>query len=270
MTGTLLKKNQVNSASICEDWWVRIETATMFKQFWNYIKALLSCNESYFVNLDILLEQAQREMTEVHMCNRERAVQAITQKNNLQKLVDNLQKKTEMLQAKAELAQKRGESDLASELLKEKKSYESSLTATQASLAHAVETTGHIKAAIKREEARIREKTAEALRMKAEWKNAQIQKMIDRMDDRWFTDPFTSLFKEKSEPKNPQEELEQAERELARHIWQDEILTQREERQLETALAAKRERILDARARRSIKIRQLRWDLDELSSRVNR
>jgi hypothetical protein len=32
---------------------------------------------------EVLLSQAQREMTEMHARNRERAVQAITQKNNL-------------------------------------------------------------------------------------------------------------------------------------------------------------------------------------------
>jgi len=155
----------------------------MLKRIWNYIKSLLSGGLNTLENPDILLEQAQREMTEVHARNRERAVQAITQKNNLQQMVDDLQKKTDMLGAKAELAVKRGERDLALQLLKEKQSYESSLTATRASLAQAIDTSEQVKVAIKREEERIRQKTAEALRMKAEWKNAQIQNAINKALD---------------------------------------------------------------------------------------
>ncbi len=155
----------------------------MLKRFWNYIKALLSGGLDNLENPDILLEQAQREMQEVHARNRERAVQAITQKNNLQQMVDDLQKKTSTLQAKAELALKRGDRDLALQLLKEKQSYETSLTTTKASLEQAIETSEQVKVAIKREEERIRQKTAEALSMKAQWKNAQIQNAINKALD---------------------------------------------------------------------------------------
>ena len=155
----------------------------MLNRFWNYIKALLSGGLDKMENPDILLEQAQREMQEVHARNRERAVQAITQKNNLQQMVDDLQKKTTTLQAKAELALKRGDRDLALQLLKEKESYQTSLTTTQASLEQAIETSEQVKVAIKREEERIRQKTAEALAMKAQWKNAQIQVAINKALD---------------------------------------------------------------------------------------
>ncbi|MBC8142843.1 MAG: PspA/IM30 family protein [Armatimonadetes bacterium] len=155
----------------------------MLKRFWNYIKALLSGGLDNLENPDILLEQAQREMQEVHARNRERAVQAITQKNNLQQMVDDLQKKTSQLQAKAELALKRGNRDLALQLLKEKESYQTSLTTTQASLEQAIDTSEQVKVAIKREEEKIRQKTAEALAMKAQWKNAQIQVAINKALD---------------------------------------------------------------------------------------
>ncbi len=155
----------------------------MLKRFWNYIKALLSGGLDQMENPDILLEQAQREMQEVHARNRERAVQAITQKNNLQQMVDDLQKKTSQLQAKAEIALKRGNRDLALQLLKEKESYQTSLTATQASLEQAIDTSEQVKVAIKREEEKIRQKTAEALAMKAQWKNAQIQVAINKALD---------------------------------------------------------------------------------------
>ena len=164
----------------------------MLKRFWNYVKALLSGGLDTLENPDILLEQAQREMQEVHARNRERAVQAITQKNNLQQMVDDLQKKTNTLQAKAELALKRGDKDLALQLLKEKQSYTTSLETTQASLVQAIETSEQVKVAIKREEERIRQKTAEALSMKAQWKNAQIQNAINKAAEQRKQQPAAS------------------------------------------------------------------------------
>ena len=147
----------------------------MLRRFWQYIKALLSGKLDQIEDPEVLLSQAQREMTEMHARNRERAVQAITQKNNLQQMVDDTQKRVDNLQAKAELALKRGDRDLAKQLLTEKQQYMTTLEMTRTSLAQAQETVDSVKTAIKREEERIRQKTAEALAMKAQWKSSQIQ-----------------------------------------------------------------------------------------------
>ncbi len=85
----------------------------MLSRIWRYIVALLSGKMDQIEDPEVLLSQAQREMTEMHARNRERAVQAITQKNNLQQMVDDTQKRVDNLQAKAELALKRGDRDLA-------------------------------------------------------------------------------------------------------------------------------------------------------------
>lgn len=147
----------------------------MLKRFWQYIKALLSGKLDQIEDPEVLLSQAQREMTEMHARNRERAVQAITQKNNLQQMVDDTQKRVDNLQTKAELALKRGDRDLAKQLLTEKQQYLTTLEMTRTSLTQAQETVDAVKTAIKREEERIRQKTAEALAMKAQWKSSQIQ-----------------------------------------------------------------------------------------------
>src|SRR4028118_2415339 len=102
----------------------------MLKRFWQYIKALLSGKLDQIEDPEVLLSQAQREMTELHAKNRERAVQAITQKNNLQQMVDDTQKRVDLLQGKAELALKRGDRELALQLLKEKQQFEVTLNAT--------------------------------------------------------------------------------------------------------------------------------------------
>jgi phage shock protein A len=155
----------------------------MLKRLWNYLKSLFGAGMDKLEDPELLLTQAQREMQEMHAKNRERAVQAITQKNNLQQMVDDLQKRVDNLQAKAELALKRGDRDLALTLLKEKQSYEISLNTTREQLAQAIETSEAVKQHIKREEERIRQKTAEALALKAAWKSNQIQIAINKQLD---------------------------------------------------------------------------------------
>lgn len=147
----------------------------MFKRLINLFKSWFGAAIDTVENPELLLQQAQEEMRAVHAKNRERAVQAITMKNNLQQSVNEQQKTVDNLQAKAESALKRGDRDLALNLLKEKQSYEQSLAMTRTQLEQAIETSEQVKMAIKREEERIRQKTAEALALKAQWKNSQIQ-----------------------------------------------------------------------------------------------
>ena len=152
----------------------------MFSRIVRYLKGLLGFKLDQLEDPEILLQQAQQEMREAQAKNRERAVQAITQKNNLQALVDQTQKMVNNLQAKAELALKNGDRDLARQLLIEKGQYDGTLESTKVSLQQALETTEAVKTAMRREEERIRAKTAQALSMKAQWKQAQIENSMNK------------------------------------------------------------------------------------------
>lgn len=152
----------------------------MFGRILRYIKGLLGFKMDQLEDPEVLLQQAQTEMRENQAKNRERAVQAITQKNNLQAELDKTQKMVDNLQAKAELALKNGDRDLARQLLVEKGQYETTLTPIQQSLQSAVETTEAIKVAIRREEERIRAKTAQAMAMKTQWKQSQIEISLNK------------------------------------------------------------------------------------------
>lgn len=125
-----------------------------------------------------LLEQAQREMHEMHARNRERAVQAITQKNNIEQMVQDLERKFATLQAKAELAEQRGDADLAYQLRREANAYEASLQEMRAALEQAKQTAEQIKVSIKAEEERIRQKAAEAMLLKTQWNTMQLQRSL--------------------------------------------------------------------------------------------
>lgn len=159
----------------------------MFDRLIRYLKGLFGFKLDQLEDPEILLAQAQQEMREAQAKNRERAVQAITQKNNLQNLVEQTEKTTANLQAKAEFALKNGDRDLARQLLVEKQQYEATLAGTKSSLQSAMDSTETIKAAMRREEESIRAKTAQALAMKAQWKQAQIENSINKALDGFTT-----------------------------------------------------------------------------------
>lgn len=166
----------------------------MFGRLWRYLRALFGAKLDELEDPDILLQQAQEEMKEAQRQNRERAIQAITQKNNLQALVDQTRKTIDNLQAKAELALKNGDRDLARQLLVEKQQYDQTLASTTQSLESAQQSIDAIKTAIRREEERIRAKTAQALQLKAQWKQSQIEISINKALEGLTTDHADAAF----------------------------------------------------------------------------
>ncbi len=155
----------------------------MFKaiaRFWRYLVAWVTGKVEQLEDPEVLLDQARREMQQTLARNRERAIQAITQKNMLQAEVEKLERTVRDLERKAELALQQGKRDLALQIVREKKAQESALETMRASLQQAIETVESIKLAIRRQEEEVRVKTAQALAMKARWKQAQIQTAINK------------------------------------------------------------------------------------------
>ncbi len=188
----------------------------MLSRIMRYMKGLLGFKLDQLEDPEILLQQAQQEMREAQAKNRERAVQAITQKNNLQALVDQTQKMVDNLGAKAEFALKNGDRDLARQLLVEKGQYDNTLTSTKASLAQALETTEAVKQAMRREEERIRAKTAQALSMKAQWKQAQIENSMNKALEGMSADGTDQAFERAASKISNARSEGQARTELAR------------------------------------------------------
>jgi phage shock protein A len=155
----------------------------MFKalaRFWRYLVAWVTGKVEQLEDPEVLLDQARREMQQTLARNRERAIQAITQKNMLQAEVEKLERTVRDLERKAELALQQGKRDLALQIVREKKAQEGALETMRASLQQAIETVESIKLAIRRQEEEVRVKTAQALAMKARWKQAQIQTAINK------------------------------------------------------------------------------------------
>lgn len=140
---------------------------------------------------EVLLQQAQQQMREAQAKNRGRAVAAITQKNNLQALADQTEKMITRLTERSEAAE---DAEAIKALLIERDKYQQTLIGVQASLAMATETTETVKTAMRREEERIRAMTAEALALKAQEKQAQIETAIAKSKMAMTTNLGTDLF----------------------------------------------------------------------------
>lgn len=163
-------------------------------RFFRWLKALFNRTMDRVEDPDIMLDQARRDMQETLVQNRERAVQAITQKNRLQGMLDEATKKSLQLEAQATMALKQGNRDLARQFLREKTNNDATVESLKASLLTATQTVESVKVAIKRQEEEVRKKTAEALAMKAQWKQAQIQNSIAKaLEGLTFENQFESF-----------------------------------------------------------------------------
>lgn len=157
----------------------------MFKRIWRYLRALVMGKLDQWEDPELILNEAVREMKENQIKNRELAVQAITQKNNLQAEVDKEERIVAEMERKATLALQSGNRELAKQFLKEKALHDQTLGSMRQNLVSATEAAEKVKVAIKQEEERIRVRTSEALAMKANMKQAQIQIKINKALDQF-------------------------------------------------------------------------------------
>jgi phage shock protein A len=149
-------------------------------RFFNWLKAIFNRAMDKVEDPDIMLDQAKRDMQSALISNKEKAVQAITQKNRLQLMLDDERKKAAQLETQATQALKIGNREMATQFMREKMNHDSTIVTLQQSYDQAVATVEQVKIAIKRQEEEVRKKTAEALAMKAQWKQAQIQNSISK------------------------------------------------------------------------------------------
>ncbi len=152
----------------------------MLKRLFRYIRALFGSLLGQVENPEVILEQAREELRENLLKNKERAVQAITERNRLRAEVEKLERACMDLERRAEMALRKGDRELAKQFLMEKASYARSLESVRQALAQADQVVEQVKVAIKRDEERVRQKTAEILAQKARWKSAQIQNSINK------------------------------------------------------------------------------------------
>ena len=103
-----------------------------------------------------------------------------TQAKQIQMMLEEAKKKSAQLESQATMALKQGNRDLARQFIREKANNDAVMTQLEASYNQALQAVEAVKLAIKRQEEEVRKKTAEALAMKAQWKQAQIQNSISK------------------------------------------------------------------------------------------
>lgn len=177
------------------------------KRLLNWLKGLFNSTMDKVEDPEVMLDQAKRDMQQALVGNREKAVQAITQKNRLADLLETTKKKSEQLETQAAMALKQGNRELATQFMREKMNNDGILANLHTSYEQAVQTVEQVKVAIKRQEEEVRKKTAEALAMKAQWKNAQIQNSISKaLDGLSFENQFEGFGAVEDRIKNAQAE----------------------------------------------------------------
>lgn len=164
-------------------------------RFWNWLKALFNRGMDKLEDPEVMLDQARRDMEQALTGNREKAVQAISQRNRLQMMMDEANKKSAQLEAQATMALKQNNREMALVFMREKSNNDTVVLQLQESLNTATQTVEQVKVAIKHQEEEVRKKTAEALAMKAQWKNAQIQNSIAKaLEGLTFENQFEGSF----------------------------------------------------------------------------
>ena len=128
-----------------------------------------------------LLEQAQEEMRASMVRNRERAVEAITAKNHLEILVCDLKKGIEELSDAAAAAERSGDWRQVELLREERRGLEESLSVAEPQWQRTIQIAEQLKSVILGEEERLRQKTAEALALRAQWKVLKIEQSLIRL-----------------------------------------------------------------------------------------
>src|SRR5438874_3401120 len=111
----------------------------MFKRMWRYLRALVMGKLDEWEDPEVILNEAVREMKENQIKNRELAVQAITQKNNLQAEVDKEERMVAELERRATVSVQAGNRELAKQFLKEKALHDQTLASMRGNLVSATE-----------------------------------------------------------------------------------------------------------------------------------
>lgn len=132
---------------------------------------------------EMMLDQARRDMETAVVQNRERAIQAITQRNELEKMLANQKAKSANLEKQAEISLKQGNRDLALQVIREKQNSDATIAQLETTYQGACQAVEAVKVAVEHQQAEVRAKTAETLALKAQWKQAQIQNSIAKTMD---------------------------------------------------------------------------------------
>jgi phage shock protein A len=155
----------------------------MIRRIINCIKAVMNRLLNQVEDPETLLSDALDEMRDSYSDNQQRAINAVSQKYQLSRMVDNQKSQLADIASKIDLAVSGQKRDLAKVLILEKLAIERALAATTAEYDSAITICDDVKRVLDQQESAIQLKTAEATANVARWQRAQISRAASKMSD---------------------------------------------------------------------------------------
>lgn len=162
------------------------------KRFFKWIQALFNLFMDNVEDPIMMINQAKKDMQDSLIQNRERAVQAISQKNNLTAMLKNSEAQVERNKGQAALALQQRQKFapgtdeynkfhmLALQFAKEIQVNQAQVEQLKSACLSAEQACENVKKAIERQESEFKKKIAEAMALKAKYKSAEAQNEITK------------------------------------------------------------------------------------------
>lgn len=187
----------------------------LFSRIVRVIKGWLLIGVEKAEDPEIILREAQESMQREFETSRRNAAEALAARNELRKELESQQRVAADLEAKARQALKMGDEELAKQLLVEKSTYDTTVTALNVQMEKAEQAAEAVKASLKSMQSRIRQRTAERLAMEAGWKQAKIAERLNSAMSGMSLDGSEQQFRRAEERIRKVQAMADAQNELA-------------------------------------------------------
>lgn len=181
----------------------------LLRRLWTVILGWFGIGVSSLEDPEALLEAAQNELQEKLRTVKLQGVTALQQKNQLELILKDKREELANLQQKVKVAVDTGREELAESMMMEQIELEKSVGDLQAQHEQAVTISEDVKKQVKRFEEEVGRKYQEKLRLKTQWKQAQITEKLNEVLSGISTDSSSEAFaraKEKIQEKQARAE----------------------------------------------------------------
>jgi len=153
----------------------------LLRRIWTIILGWFGIGVASLEDPEALLEAAQNELEEKLRTVKLQAVTAIQQKNQLELILKDKKEELATLEQKVKVAVETGRDELAETLMVEQMELEKSVAELEAQYNQAVQMSDDVKKQVKRFEEEVQRKYQEKLRLRTQWKQAQITERLNEV-----------------------------------------------------------------------------------------
>jgi len=153
----------------------------LLRRIWTIILGWFGIGVASLEDPEALLEAAQNELEEKLRTVKLQGVTAIQQKNQLEMILKDRKQELATLQQKVKVAVETGRDDLAETLMVEQMELEKSVAELEAQYNQSLQMSDDVKKQVKRFEEEVQRKYQEKLRLRTQWKQAQITERLNEV-----------------------------------------------------------------------------------------